>query len=61
MEAAETSTYIVENYQGSVDTSNGVVAYPGLDRGHARVHYLGRHACKKDPTLQASPECWSKQ
>ena len=47
MKASGSSTNIVQNNQGSIDTSNGVVAYPGMDRSHARVLHLGRHGGKK--------------
>lgn len=35
-------SYIVENDQRAVDTTNGVVLEPGLDRAHARVVDLCR-------------------
>lgn len=36
------ATHIVQDDQWTVDTANGVVSYPRLDRHHAGV-YCGRH------------------
>jgi hypothetical protein len=35
------TTHIVEDHQWTVDTADGVVSYPGLDRHHAGVYYVG--------------------
>jgi hypothetical protein len=35
------TTHIVKDHQWTVDTADGVVAYPGLDRHHAGVYYVG--------------------
>lgn len=36
-------TYVFENYQGSVHTSDGVVADARLDGGHSGVEDFGCH------------------
>lgn len=41
-----TETDILKDNQWTVDTADGVVTYPRLDRHHAGIYCGGRHGCR---------------
>lgn len=53
--------YIVEDDQGSVDASNGVVADARFNGGHAGINEFGGHDGKGDPPQKRSGEVENKK
>lgn len=56
------TTDILENNQWTVDTADGVVAYPRLDRHHAGIDRGGRHGCRwrkwRGSRVSGAAEAW---